>query len=326
MSNNYIKIENEISNDGIFKRQENQFITTFGNEEWELPVTANKYRLIWSPACPWAHRAVIVRKILGLEEVISLGTVDPIRPKIDHVDWSFTLDDGMVDPVLGIKYLSESYLKTDKGYSKRPTVPAIVDIDSSKVVQNDYHNLTYYLERDWKKFHANDVPDLFPFELENEIRELNDIIFHEINNGVYKAGFAKSQLAYENAYDVVFNRLDWLEQRLSTQRYLHGENLTDSDVRLYTTLVRFDIAYYGGFNVNKRRIIDYPNLWSYVKDLYQTEGFGDTTDFSAIKKHYYLSLHIDPNEKIFKILPKGPDVSPWLEPSNRKEEFSRSAN
>ncbi|MDR1567713.1 MAG: glutathione S-transferase C-terminal domain-containing protein [Streptococcaceae bacterium] len=316
-----ISQELEIARDGRFVRQTNQFAARFGVGIDKLPIEAGKYRLLWSPVCPWAHRAVIVRKVLGLEDVISLGTADPIRPKLDHVDWAFTLDEGNVDPVLGIHYIGEVYLNADPNYSKRPTVPALVDIKSKKVVENDYHNLTYYLARDWKKFHKPSAPDLFPEALEGDIRALNDIIFHDINNGVYKAGFAKSQEAYEKAYDLVFERLDWLEARLRQQRYLHGSQLTDSDVRLYTTLARFDVAYYGAFNVNKKRLIDYPNLWGYARDLYQTYGFGDTTDFTAIKKHYFLSAHILGKEEHHKILPKGPDTSIWTIPTNRAEQF-----
>ncbi|MDR1568176.1 MAG: glutathione S-transferase C-terminal domain-containing protein [Streptococcaceae bacterium] len=322
MVENKVSQSIEIAKDGRFIRQTNQFTAKFGDGVDELPVVAGKYRLLWAPVCPWAHRAVIVRKVLGLEKVISLGTADPIRPKIGHTDWAFTLDKDNVDPVLGIHYLSEVYVNADSNYARRPTVPALVDIETKKVVENDYHNLTYYFERDWQKFHKVDAPDLFPIELENEIRELNDIIFHDINNGVYKAGFAKSQSAYESAYDIVFERLDWLEQRLANQRYLHGSQITDSDVRLYSTLARFDVAYYAAFNVNKKRLIDYQNLWGYARDLYQTYGFGDTTDFDAIKKHYFLSIHLKPEESHQRILPKGPDTSVWLELSERAARFS----
>ncbi|SKA01368.1 putative glutathione S-transferase [Pilibacter termitis] len=316
-------VSKEIAKDGRFVRQTNQFTTPFGEEEGSLPIEKNRYRLIWAPVCPWAHRQVIVRKILGLEEVISLGTLDPLRPTdIGKIDWAFTLDEGNIDPVLKVQYLSELYKNADPEYSGRPTVPAVIDLQTKKVVQNDYHNLTYYWEREWKKFHKKDAPDLFPVEKEKEIRELNEIIFHEINNGVYKAGFAQSQEAYEAAYELVFNRLDWLEERLSKQRFLHGDKITDSDVRLYVTLARFDTAYYAAFNVNKKRLIDYPNLWGYARDLYQTDGFGNTTDFDGIKKHYFLSLHILEKESKPKILPKGPDLSIWKTPHNRATQFA----
>lgn len=315
--------KNEIGEQGRFIRQTNQFTALFGQQKGQLPVEKDRYRLLWAPVCPWAHRAVIVRSLLGLDKVISLGTADPIRPRLDHIDWAFTLDKDAVDPVLGIHYLSEVYKNADPDYQNRPTVPALVDITTKKVVENDYHHLTYYFEREWRTFHKTDAPDLLPKDLEADIYRLNDVIFHEINNGVYKAGFARSQQAYEEAYDTVFARLDWLEERLEKQRYLHGERLTDSDVRLYTTLARFDVAYYSAFRVNKKRLADYPNLWGYARDLYQTPGFGDTTDFTAIKQHYFQSTHIDPDEQTLPILPKGPDTRIWLVPTDRKTRFNR---
>ena len=158
--------------------------------------------------------------------------------------------------------------------------------------------------------------DLYPEDLREEIDKLNDIIFREVNNGVYKAGFARKQKAYDRAYNMVFNRLDWLEERLANQRYLFGDRLTESDVRLYVTLVRFDCAYYPVFRLNKKLLRDYPNLWAYARDLYQTPGFGDTMNFAAIKKHY----HIDccPSNE-FAIVPNGPDESLWLTPHGREK-------
>lgn len=307
----------EFDKKGNFTRQSNLFTTPFGSEAGDLPVAAGKYRLVWAPVCPWAHRAIIVRRLLGLEEAISVGTADPLRPKIDRIDWEFTLDPEGVDPVLGVRYISELYLNADPDYAGRPTVPAIIDIETKRVVQNDYHNLTYYLEREWQPLHKAGAPDLLPADLEADIRALNDIIFNEINNGVYKCGFAKSQAAYEAAYDVFFARMDWLEERLANQRYLFGERLTDADVRLYVTLARFDVAYNTAFKVNRNRLIDFPNLWAYARDLYQTPGFGDTTDFDAIKLHYHASTHADPNEVHSPIVPKGPDTSIWELPHYR---------
>jgi putative glutathione S-transferase len=311
----------EIGEKGEFKRQTNQFETPFGDGEGELPVEAGRYRLLWAPVCPWAHRQVIVRKVLGLEDVIGLGTASPLRPKIDRVDWEFSLDKDNRDPVLGIQYISEVYKNADPDYEGRPTVPVVVDLQTKKAVQNDYFNLTYYWERAWKKFHKEGAPDLFPVALEQKIKDLNQIIFDDINNGVYKGGFAQSQEAYEEAYEAVFARLDEFEERLSKQRYLHGNHLTDSDVRLYVTLARFDVAYNTAFRMNRNRLIDFPNLWAYARDLYQTYGFGDTTDFHAIKQHYHTSILIDPNEPKVSILPKGPDESIWLEPHGRAEKF-----
>jgi putative glutathione S-transferase len=301
----------EITKDGSFNRQKNRFITPFGDQPGELPVEAGRYRLLWSAACPWAHRSVIVRKVLGLEDAFGLGTVSPIRPRLPHVDWEFSLDKDGVDPVLGIQYISEIYLKTEPGYTGRPTVPAMVDVKKHEVVNNDYFNLTNYFETVWAPFHKPDAPDLYPDHMRDQIDSLNEIIFHEINNGVYKCGFAHSQEAYEQAYDTLFNRLDELEHRLSQRRFLHGDFITDSDVRLYTTLVRFDAAYYTVFRTNRTLIREFENLWGYVRDLYQTPGFGDTTDFDAIKRHYHLSITISPNKQEVNILPKGPDLSVW---------------
>ena len=304
--------KNEIEKDGSFKRQKSLFSTRFGEEATKLPVEKDRYHLIWTPPCPWSHRAVIVREILGLQSAISLGTVDPMRPNIPRIDWAFSLDKHEVDPILGIKYLSEIYAKTDPNYTGRPTVPAMVDINKEQVVNNDYFTLTNDFETVWAPFHTDNAPDLYPQALRHEIDTLNNIIYDEVNNGVYKCGFARSQAAYEQAYDILFARLEELDQQLAKQRFLFGDFITDADVRLYVTLVRFDVAYYSAFNTNKKRLIDFPNLWGYARDLYSTSGFGSTTDFEAIKKHYHLSITLSPtDEKEQKILPKGPDVSGW---------------
>ncbi|MFP3153058.1 glutathione S-transferase C-terminal domain-containing protein [Lachnospiraceae bacterium ZAX-1] len=301
----------EIKEDGSFNRQENRFTASFGEEEGQLPVESGRYRLLWAKICPWAHRAVIVRELLGLQDVISLGTASPVRT--EH-GWEFSLDEGGVDPVLGIRYLPEIYAATDPQYTGRATVPTVVDVKTKKVVNNDYFKLTNYLETSFKKFHKEGAPDLYPQELRKEIDELNEILFHEVNNGVYKAGFAYAQDAYERAYDTLFKRLDNLEIRLSKQRYLVGNQITDSDVRFYVTLARFDAAYYLVFKTNRNRIIDFPNIWNYAKDLYQTPGFGSTTDFLSIKQGYQLGNHA---ENPYNILAKGPDFSIWDESHDR---------
>ncbi|MBM7662329.1 putative glutathione S-transferase [Bacillus mesophilus] len=309
----------EIKEDGSFNRQTNRFTTPFGEQPGELPVEANRYRLLWSPACPWAHRAVIVRKIVGLEDVISLGTTSPMRPRIPHVDWEFSLDKDSVDPVLGVQYMSEVYLNADPEYSGRPTVPVMVNIQEKKAVNNDYFKLTNYFETVWSPFHKENAPDLYPEALREEIDDLNELIFHEVNNGVYKCGFAQSQEAYEEAYETLFSRLDQLEQHLSQKRFLFGDYITDSDVRLYTTLIRFDAAYFTAFNTNRNLIREFTNLWGYVRDLYQTAGFGETTDFDAIKRHYHLSITISPDKVEPTVLPKGPELSIFHTPHNREK-------
>ncbi|MCR5468327.1 MAG: glutathione S-transferase C-terminal domain-containing protein [Lachnospiraceae bacterium] len=319
MSTTYAAVVDHVTNkevgaDGKFNRQANRFTTPFGEGEGKLPVEKGRYRLLWTPACPWATRSMIVRELLGLEDVISVGTLDPIRPEVPWSDWAFTWDDGGKDPVLGIKLLSEAYKKADPDYNGRFTVPAIVDLQTGAVVNNDYFNLTLYYETAFKKFHKENAPDLYPEHLREEIDKLNAWIFHDVNNGVYKAGFAQSQAAYEDAYHLVFNALDELEKRLETKRFLCGDYITESDIRLYVTLARFDVAYYNGFRVNKKLLKEYPNLWGYSRDLYEEHAFSANTDFDSIKKHYHLCcLKTNPDN----ILPLGPDLSAWNEPHDR---------
>lgn len=309
-------ITKEVTESGKFERQPNRFTTPFGTGEGKLPVEAGRYRLLWAPVCPWANRSIIVRQLLGLEDVISVGTLDPIRPDVPWSDWAFTLDKDDRDPVLGIKLLSEAYKKADPDYDGRYTVPAVVDLTTGAVVNNDYFNLTLYLETEWKRFHKKGAPDLYPEDLRNDIDELNAYIFHDVNNGVYKAGFAHSQAAYEDAYNLVFNALDVLEERLGKSRFLFGDYITESDIRLYVTLARFDVAYHNGFRVNKRMLKEYTNLWGYARDLYSIPAFGDNTDFDAIKRHYHLCcLGTNP----YNIVPAGPDLSMWYEPHTRAD-------
>ena len=188
-----LKHSNEHGDGGKFVRQQNRFTTPFGDLEGELPVEANRYRIIWAPVCPWAHRTIIVRRLFGLEDVISVGTLDPVRPEGPTSDWAFTLDEGGIDPVLKIHKLSEIYLKTDPEYKGRPTVPCVVDLKTGLVVNNDYFNLTRYWETKWTKFHKKGAPNLYPEELREEIDILNDELFDKVNNGVYKAGFLSGQ-------------------------------------------------------------------------------------------------------------------------------------
>lgn len=307
-------VAKEVNQNGQFIRQKNRFTTPFGKGEGKLPVAANRYRLLVSYACPWAHRQLIVLKLLGLDKVISIGVVDPIRPvNTGKTDWAFTLDPKGKDPILGISYLSDIYLETDPAYQGRFTVPAVVDVKTRQVVNNDYFKLTRYWETEWTAFHKPDAPDLYPQPLRKDIDALNELIFHDINNGVYKAGFATTQAAYEEHFDVVFKRLDQLEERLKHSRYLFGDQITESDIRLYVSLARFDAAYYNGFNLNRNRLVDFPNLWGYARDLYQQPAFKETTHFDHIKKHYHLSATINPHH----ILPKGPDTREWLAPHHR---------
>jgi putative glutathione S-transferase len=305
------ELAHEITATGAFQRQQNRFTTPFGSGEGELPVEAGRYRLLVAGVCPWAHRQLIVFSLLGLDKVISIGRVGPRTDK----GWAFSLDPDGVDPVLGIRYLPEAYLKADPDYTGRATVPAIVDLTTGKVVNNDYHRLSNYWETVWSPFHKEGAPDLYPADLRADIDALNETLFHEVNNAVYKAGFAASQAEYEKAYDLLFARMDTLEERLSRQRYLFGGRLTDADVRLWVTLVRFDAGYYMAFKTNRNRLVDFPNLWNYAKDLYQRPGFGDTTDFEAIKRGYQSISNNERNS--CGIISVGPDQTIWFDRHDR---------
>lgn len=270
-----------------------------------FPVEAGRYRLIAARACPWANRAIIVRRLLGLEDAISLGTPGPTH---DKRSWTFDLDPDGRDPVLGIERLQEAFFKRDPEYPRGITVPAIVDVPSGAVVTNNFPQITLDFSTEWKEFHREGAPDLYPEELRAEIDEVSKRIFTEVNNGVYRCGFAGSQEAYNEAYDRLFAALDWLEERLSHQRFLVGDTITEADVRLFTTLVRFDAVYHGHFKCNRSKLTEMPALWGYARDLFQTPGFGDTIDFDQIKDHYYI-VHEDINPT--GIVPKGPDLANW---------------
>ncbi|WP_433130568.1 glutathione S-transferase family protein [Micromonospora sp. CA-240977] len=312
----------ETSGGGAFVRQPNRFtgrVTADStsppgggpDEQDRWPLEAGRYRLIWCRACPWAHRARIVRGLLGLDDAISLGTVDPIR---DERGWAFALDPDGFDPVLGVSFLSEAYLATDPDYTGRVTVPALVDTLTGRVVTNDYPQLTLDLTTEWRSLHAPDAPDLYPVALRPEMDALMAEIHADVNNGVYRCGFATSQEAYEEAFRALFARLDVLSERLAGQRYLMGDAITEADVRLFTTLIRFDAAYHGHFKCNRAKLTEMPVLWAYARDLFQTPGFGETVDFDHIKRHYY-GTHQEINPS--GIVPLGPDESGWLTPHGR---------
>ncbi|MDP9796477.1 putative glutathione S-transferase [Catenuloplanes nepalensis] len=284
-------------------------ITRDGAEGW--PVEPGRYRLVVSRACPWANRSIIVRRLLGLEDVISMGIAGPTH---DARSWTFDLDPGGVDPVLKIERLQEAFFRRDPGYPRGITVPAIVDVPTGQVVTNDFAQITLDLSLEWAEFHRPGAPALYPADLRTEIDEVNRRVFTEVNNGVYRCGFAGTQEAYESAYARLFDALDWLSERLETQRYLVGDTITEADVRLFTTLARFDAVYHGHFKCNRSKLSEMPVLWAYARDLFQTPGFGDTTDFVHIKRHYY-EVHRDINPT--GIVPAGPDLTNWLTPHDR---------
>ena len=277
----------------------------------DYPVEPNHYRLIAAYACPWANRAIIVRDLLGLQDVISMGNPGPTH---DADSWTFDLDPDGVDPVLGIAKLKEAYEKRVPGYSRGITVPAMVDETTGEVVTNNFPQITEDLYFEWSEHHKEGAPNLWPEELREEMEEVMQRIYTEVNNGVYRCGFAGSQEAYDAAYDRLWTALDWLEERLATRRYLMGDQITEADVRLFTTLVRFDTVYHGHFKCNRNKLTEMPNLWGYARDLYQTPGFGNNVDFEQIKQHYYV-VHTDLNP--LSIVPKGPDLSGWDTPHGR---------
>ncbi|WP_019146149.1 glutathione S-transferase family protein [Aeromicrobium massiliense] len=277
------------------------------------PVEPGRYRLVAAYACPWANRSIIVRRLLGLEDAISLGTPGPTH---DKRSWTFDLDPGGVDPVLGIERLQDAYLARYPDYPKGITVPAMVEVASGQVVTNDFPWITHDLFFEWTEHHRPGAPDLWPEATRDEMEDVMKRVFTEVNNGVYRCGFAGSQEAYDEAYDRLWTALDWLEERLSTRRYLMGDTITEADVRLFTTLARFDAVYHGHFKCNRQKLTEMPVLWAYARDLFQTPGFGDETDFEQIKQHYYVvQTDINPTQ----IVPQGPDPLVWLTPHGREE-------
>lgn len=289
----------------------NDRITRDARDGW--PVEPGRYRLIAARACPWASRAIIVRRLLGLEDAISLGTPGPTH---DARSWTFDLDPEGLDPVLKIHRLQQAYFAREPDYPRGITVPAIVEVASGKVVTNDFRTITIDFETEWADHHRAGAPDLYPEALREEIEEVSKPIYRNINNGVYRAGFAGDQAAYEVAYRELFGELDVISARLENQRYLVGETITEADIRLFTTLVRFDAVYHGHFKCNRSKLSEMPVLWAYARDLFQTPGFGDTVDFQQIKDHYYI-VHSDINPS--QIVPTGPDLTNWLTPHGREE-------
>ncbi|WP_405401678.1 glutathione S-transferase family protein [Streptomyces sp. NBC_01104] len=297
-----------------FKRSRSHFadrITADGRDGW--PVEADRYRLVVSRACPWASRALVSRRLLGLESALSLAVADPLQ---DDRSWRFTLDPDGRDPVLGIHYLSEAYDAREEGYPGGVSVPAVVDVPSGRLVTNDYQQITLDLATEWTALHRPGAPHLYPEPLREEIDEVMEGIYRDVNNGVYRAGFADGQATYEDAYETLFRRLDLVADRLADRRYLVGDTITEADIRLFTTLVRFDAVYHGHFKCNRSKLAEDPVLWAYTRDLYQTPGFGDTVDFHHIKQHYYrVHTGINPTG----IVPVGPDPSGWLTPHHREQ-------
>lgn len=286
-------------------------ITADGRDGY--PVEPGRYRLIAARACPWANRSIIVRRLLGLEDALAMGLAAPTH---GEESWNFGLDPDGRDPVLGLELLRDAYLARDPGYDKGITVPAIVEIATGAVVTNDYPQITLDLSTEWREHHRPGAPELYPEALRDEIDEVAEAVLQDVNNGVYRAGFAGSQPAYDRAFAALFSRLDWLSDRLERQRYLVGDTITEADIRLFTTLARFDAAYHGHFKCNRHKLTELPVLWAYARDLFQTPGFGDTIDFNQIKAHYYrVQTDINPTG----IVPAGPARAGWVTPHGRQD-------
>ena len=289
----------EKGTDGQFNRQEDSFRSFVRKDSSsEFPAVANRYHLYASLACPWAHRVIIVRKLKGLEKIIGMTIVDPVR---DEKGWRFTEEP---DPINNFEYLKQAYIASDPGFDARVTVPVLWDCIKQKIVNNSEDDLTYMMNTEFEDFSLTQL-DLYPENLRTEIEELERIIYENINNGVYQAGFATTQSAYELAVEKLFETLDFLEDRLSNSQYLFGSQIVECDWRLFVTLIRFDAVYHGHFKCNQRRIIDYPNLYRYMCELYQLDGISSTVNFDHIKRHYYMT---HPEINPTRIVPIGPDL------------------
>ncbi|CAK8696182.1 unnamed protein product [Clavelina lepadiformis] len=311
-------VSSSINKAGEFVRKESSFRNQV-EANGEFPPESGRYHLYVSYACPWAHRTLISRKLKGLEDVISYTTVDYL---MGENGWRFNdqIPGCTKDPIFGVEYMREIYHKVSPGYDGRITVPVLFDKKAKKIVNNESSEIIRMFNHGFDEFCATEQQrqlDLYPLEKRNEIDEVNAWVYLNINNGVYRSGFATSQEAYDKAVQDLFAHLDKLEDLLSKQRYVTGNTLTEADVRLYTTLVRFDPVYHGHFKCNKKRIIDYPNIWSYLRELYQMPGFGDTTDMEHITKHYQMS-HVKINP--YGIVYIGPDLD-FMAPHDRNEKF-----
>ncbi|WP_305815102.1 glutathione S-transferase family protein [Photobacterium leiognathi] len=306
------------STGGKFERKASSFrnwITKDGSAgitgEAGFKAELNRYHLYVSLACPWAHRAIIYRQLKGLDSMIPMSVVNAY---MGENGWNFEAGDGVVaDPIFNAQFLHQIYTQADPDYTGRVTVPVLWDIHKQTIVSNESADIIRMLNSAFDDVGAV-KGDFYPQALRQQIDELNDFVYANINNGVYRAGFATTQEAYDEAVIALFDALEVIEQRLSTQRYLLGEHITEADWRLFTTLVRFDAVYVGHFKCNLKRIVDFPHIWGYVRDLYQVEGIAQTVDIDYIKAHYYGSHEtINPT----RIIPKGPELD-FLSPHHRK--------
>ena len=291
------------SSGGRFQRQDSAFrdrVTADGSSGF--PAEAGRYHLYVSYACPWAHRTLIFRALKGLEDQISISVVNPLMLENG---WSFADADGVIpDIVNGADYLHQIYTLAKPDYTGRVTVPVLWDTVNSTIVNNESSEIIRMLNREFDPVGASG-PDFRPPELEAEIDAVNDFVYPNVNNGVYRAGFATTQVAYEEAVTALFDALDTLEARLEDRRYLVGDRITEADWRLFTTLLRFDPVYVGHFKCNLRRLVDYPRLWAFTRELYRVPGVAATVHMDHIKRHYYGS---HPTINPTGIVPLGPII------------------
>jgi len=296
---------------GEFVRQQSafrDFVSADGSSGY--PAEPGRYHLYVSYACPWAHRTIIFRKLKGLEDAIGMTVVDPIR---DERGWAFTDAVGGPEPLNGFRLLAEAYRATDPDFDGRVTVPVLWDSTTGRVVNNESSEIIRMLNAEFDEWTTGDDVDFYPEARRDEIDAINTDVYDNVNNGVYRCGFAASQQAYDEAYETLFAALDRLETRLADRRFLTGHTQTEADWRLFTTLVRFDPVYVGHFKCNQRRLVDYPNLWAYTRDLYQTPGVAETVDLDHIKRHYYVTHRkINPTG----VVPRGPVID-YTEPHDR---------
>ena len=299
---NDFSIANEIARDGSFQRQVNAFRDAVSPDgTTDFPAEAGRYHLYVSWACPWAHRTAIARSLKGLQDVVSLSAVDPVR---DARGWAFTGGE-YTDHINGFEFLSEAYLLTDPGFDQRVTVPVLWDRVTGTIVNNESSEILRILDSGFGDLATGDCV-LYPEEFRSGIDAINEFVYPRINNGVYRAGFARSQSAYDTAVEELFEALDLIEGRLAGTRYLVGSpSPTEADWRLFTTLVRFDAVYVGHFKCNVRRIADYPNLSAYLRDLHQHPGVAETVRIDEIKAHYYRT---HPEINPTGIVPAGPEL------------------
>ncbi len=306
----------EQSDSGEFRRQQDRFrdwVSADGSTPY--PAEADRYHLYVSLACPWASRTIIVRHLQGLENVIGMTVVDPVR---DERGWAFRDGPGYShDPVNGFEFLAQAYRATDPAFDGRVTVPVLWDKEAHRIVNNSEDDICRMFDGAFRGLATRDA-QLFPNDIAAEQAELSEFIYQRVNNGVYRAGFATRQAAYERAAHKLFAALDQLEPRLATSRYLFGNRIVESDWRLFCTLIRFDVVYYIHFKCSLRRILDYPSLQGYMTDLYQQPGIADTVHFDQIKRHYYLTHEaINPT----RLIPIGPVLD--LSKPHGREKLSR---